>query len=178
MGRTAATTRRESLEDITVRRAGLADARLVHDLILDLAKSLGAESKVRSSAEDIARAGFGPAPVFEALIAERRGGAVGLCLFFDSFSSWNGRRGVYVQDLYVAEGARGVGLGRRLLAEAAAIVRARGGTYLRLSVDADNAAARDFYERVGLRRASTERIYQVRDREFAELAESARGTKA
>lgn len=178
MGPTAPTPRRDGLETVAVRRAGPGDARLVHDLVLKLAKSLGAENRVFSSAKDIEREGFGSTPAFEALIAECCGEAVGLCLFFDSFSSWSGRRGVYVQDLFVAEGARGLGLGRRLLAEAAAIGHARGGNYLRLSVDADNASAQDFYERVGLRRSSTERIYQMRDREFTDLAESARGTGA
>ena len=101
---------------------------------------------------------------------------VGLCLFFESFSSWDGRCGVYVQDMYVAEAARGHGLGRRLLAEAAAISRARGGSYLRLSVEADNDSAQAFYQRVGLAWSSRERIYQVRDDDFAALARDAAGT--
>ena len=174
MDRTASTPRGDSLQEVTIRRAGPADAGLVHDLILELAKSQGLENRVRSSAQDIAREGFGEMPAFEALIAERWGESVGLCLFFDSFSSWSGRRGVCVQDLYVADRARGLGLGRRLLANAAAIVQARGGSYLRLAVDAGNASAQDFYERIGLRPSSTERFYQARDREFVDLAKSAR----
>ncbi len=85
--------------------------------------------KVASRVEDIRDRGFGADPAFEALIAERDGAPVGLCLFFESFSTWDGRRGVYVQDIYVSEAARGLGLGRRLLAEAAAVSRARGGSY-------------------------------------------------
>ena len=178
MTSSASTSDLRNLADVTIRRAGPLDARLVHDLILALAGNLGATRKVTSVAEDIEREGFGAKPAFQALIAERDGEAVGLCLFFDSFSSWSGRRGVYVQDLYVAESARGLGLGRRLLAEAAAIVQARGGCYLRLSVDADNAGAQDFYESVGLHWSSTERIYQVREGEFIDLARSAKGTDA
>lgn len=176
MARAASSPDRTNPEDVSIRRAGRGDAQLIHALILDLAASLGTAGKVASCARDIEREGFGAKPAFEALIAERRGAAVGLCLFFDSFSSWSGRRGVYVQDLYVAESARGLGLGRRLLAEAAAIVRARGGNYLRLSANADNAPARAFYECVGLRRSSTERIYQIRERAFEELAGGAKGT--
>ena len=162
-------------EDVTIRRAKRADARLVHDLILALADSLGVTQKVTAVAEDFEREGFGAKPAFETLIAERDGKAVGLCLHFDSFSSWDGRRGVYVQDLFVAESARGLGLGRRLLAEAAAIVHARGGSYLRLSVDAQNTMAQRFYEQVGLYRSTTERIYQVRESAFIDLVESAEG---
>jgi len=161
--------------DVIIRRAVRADARLIHGLIVKLARSLGTTQKVTSSVADIEREGFGDRPAFEVLIAERRAKAVGFCLFFDSFSSWSGGRGVYVQDLFVSRSARGLGLGRRLLAEAAAIVRARGGSYLRLSVEAENASAQAFYERIGLHRSSTERIYQARDGEFKELADSAKG---
>lgn len=163
-------------DGIAIRRATRADAARIHGLVRDLARVLGAERRVGATVADFEREGFGTDPIFEALIAERQGEAVGLCLFFDSFSSWTGSRGLYVQDLYVADSARGLGLGRRLLAEAAAIVSRRGGCYLRLSVDADNALAQGFYERIGLRRSATERIYQVRDDEFAALAQSAKGT--
>lgn len=166
----------QRLEDVIIRRAGPADAPLIHDLIRSLAKSLGVSHKVSSVAEDIEREGFGARPAFEALLAVRCGEPVGLCLFFDSFSSWDGRRGLYVQDLFVTESARGLGLGRRLLAEAAAIVRGRGGSYLRLSVDANNTVAQGFYEQVGLHRSSTEWIYQVRDGAFDDLVASAKGS--
>ena len=96
---------------------------------------------------------------------------MGFCLFFESFSSWDGRRGVYVQDIYVSEAARGLGLGRRLLAAAAAISHARGGGYLRLSVESENHRAQAFYRRVGLAWSNRERIYQVRGDDFAALAQ-------
>ena len=74
--------------------------------------------KVASSVADIREQGFGADPAFEALIAEQDGAAVGLCLFFESFSSWDGRRGVYVQDIYISETARGLGLAAARPAEA------------------------------------------------------------
>ena len=157
-----------------IRRATEADAEAIHGLVLDLAESIGLTHKVASSAEDIRSHGFGPEAAFEALIAESNGAAVGLCLFFESFSTWDGRRGIYVQDLFVSQAARGRGLGRRLLAEAAALSAARGGSYLRLAVDSGNTAAQAFYERVGLYRAAEERIYQARGDDFAALVESRR----
>ena len=143
--------------------------------MIELAAAIGRTGKVASRVVDIRDQGFGADPAFEALIAERDGAAVGLCLFFESFSSWDGRRGVYVQDIYVAEAARGLGLGRRLLAEAAAISRARGGSYLRLSVAAENDQAQAFYQRIGLAWSRSERIYQVRGDDFAALAQDGAG---
>jgi ribosomal protein S18 acetylase RimI-like enzyme len=153
----------------TIRRASEADAGIIHALVVELAAGIGKTEKVVSSVADIRDRGFGPDPAFEALIAERAGAPVGLCLFFESFSTWDGR------DIYVAEAARGRGLGRRLLAEAAAISRARGGSYLRLSVEADNDTAQAFYRRVGLTWSTAERIYQVRGEDFAALAAGAAG---
>ncbi len=158
-----------------IRRAGEADAATIHALVVALAADHGLTGRVASSVEDIRDQGFGADPAFEALIAERDGAAVGLCLFFESFSTWAGRRGLYVQDLYVTEAARGLGLGRRLLAEAAAISRARGGSYLRLSVGVENDGAQAFYVRAGLSWSKTERIYQARDEDFAALAADAEG---
>ncbi len=153
-----------------IRRAGAADAGAIHALVVELAATLGRTDRIASSIADIRDHGFGPDPAFEALIAERDGAAVGLCLFIESFSSWDGRRGVYIQDIFVSEAARGFGLGRRLLAAAAAISRARGGSYLRLSVEAENHRAQAFYSRVGLTWSRSERIYQVRGDDFAALA--------
>ncbi len=159
----------------TIRRATEADAGAIHALVIELAAAIGMTGKVVSRIEDIRDRGFGADPAFEALLAERDGAAVGLCLFFESFSTWDGRRGVYVQDIYVSEAARGLGLGRRLLAEAAAISRARGGSYLRLSVEAGNDRAQAFYQRIGLAWSRGERIYQLRGDDFAALAEDAAG---
>ncbi len=159
----------------TIRRATEADAATIHALVVQLAAAIGRTGKVASRVEDIRDQGFGADPALEALIAERDGAAVGLCLFFESFSTWDGRRGVYVQDIYVSEAARGLGLGRRLLAEAAAISRARGGGYLRLSVEAENDTAQAFYRRIGLAWSNSERIYQVRGDDFAALAADAAG---
>ncbi|MHA1152222.1 MAG: GNAT family N-acetyltransferase [Alphaproteobacteria bacterium] len=159
----------------SIRRATEADAGDIHALVIELAAAIGMTGKVASRVEDIRDQGFGADPAFEALIAERDGVAVGLCLFFESFSTWAGRRGVYIQDLYVSEAARGLGLGRRLLADAAAISRARGGSYLRLSVESENDRAQAFYQRIGLVWSNSERIYQVRGDDFAALAADAEG---
>jgi ribosomal protein S18 acetylase RimI-like enzyme len=162
---------------LVVRRACRADAPAIHALVVELARSRNALDKVVSRVEDIERDGFGEDPAFEALVAEIDGRPVGLCLFFGSYSTWRGQRGVYVQDLVVADSARSLGVGQRLLAEVAAITLARGGGYLRLSVDDDNVRAQAFYERSGLRHSRPEMIYLADEDDFAALAGRAEGAK-
>ena len=130
-------------------------------MILALADETGVEMKVTSCPEDFARLGFCDDPCFYALLAEQNGTPVGMCLYFFSFSSWMGQRGVYVQDLYVAASQRGTGLGRRLMAETAKIAAQQGASYLRLSVDRSNVSAQHFYSGIGLNHADNEMIFKA-----------------
>lgn len=124
---------------------------------------------IEASVADIERFGFGETPRFEAMIAELAGEAVGLLLYFPEYSSWRGRPGLYVQDLFVADSARGKGVARSLLGEAARRAEAIGGCYLRLSVDAANRAAIDFYRAAGFRNAADERIMVLEGAAFAAM---------
>lgn len=161
-----------TFDGLAIRPAGAADADALWALLVDLAGSIGLAHKFHGSAEDLRRHGFAETQHFEALIAEAEGIAVGLVLYFLNYSTWRGRLGVYVQDIHVVEAYRKKGLGRRLLAAAAARGRAQGCTHLRLSVDPGNETARRFYERVGLEERSDEAIYQVSDESFHSLAEA------
>lgn len=160
---------------ITVRLATEQDAATVHALIVDLARATGLREKVTSKPEHFSRYGSGERPVFQAFIAEREGQALGLCLFFYSFSSWRGELGVYVQDLFVCDAERGSGLGRRLIGETARCARQRGATHLRLSVAKHNTAAQKFYRTIGMTESKDECIYQVAGAAFERLS-SAAGT--
>jgi len=104
---------------------------------------------VRMSEDDLRRYGFGPRPLFEVLLAEHAGRAVGFALFFHNFSTWEGRPGLYVEDLFVEEAARGFGLGRRLIAEIARIAKARDCRRIDLWVLNWNPT-REFYHRIGI----------------------------
>ncbi len=139
-------------------------------MLLELAHSTGLREKMRSRAEDLRRLGFRERPAFHALIAERDGEPVGLSLFFYNFSSWRGELGVYVQDLYVADAARGTGLGRRLIAETVTLGRKQGATHVRLSVDRDNEGAQRFYRKLGLKLSGSELIFQATGTAFELLA--------
>lgn len=160
--------------DITIRAATVEDAALLHAGIVELSRHLGAETKIRSTPADLAAHGFGERPAFEALIAEGDSSFAGMCLFFQSFSTWIGRPGVYVLDLVVMQAFRGRGIGEMLLRRTAAIARDRGWSYLRLSVDAQNESAAGFYERLGLSWSREERIMIARDAAFETLADAGR----
>lgn len=153
-----------------IRPAVPSDADAIVAMLFDLARGLGFEDKVQCTAEALRRHGFGPAPAFHGLIAERDAAAVGMCLWFTTFSTFRGQVGVYVQDLYVAPSERGTGLGRRLLAAAATAGGALGATHLRLSVEADNDGAQRFYAAQEMRWQDTERIFLADGPAFAALA--------
>ena len=158
------------MRHVHIRWADADDALTIHKLLLALADSLGERTKICCSAADIARFGFGELPIFRALIAESEGQAVGLCLLFLEFSTWRGRPGVYVQDLYIAPGLRRSGLGKQLLNRAADYGRQQACTYLRLSVVSRNKSGRRFYQRLGFLWQRQERIYQISDQAFERLA--------
>jgi ribosomal protein S18 acetylase RimI-like enzyme len=157
---------------LRIRPATIDDAESIHAAIVGIAEAVGEQHKVKSTPDDIRRFGFGQTPAFEALIAEVEGVFAGLCLFFPSFSTWQGRPGAYVQDLFVAKDFRGLGVGEKLLKQLAAVTRARGGRYIRLSVNTGNLRAQAFYQRLGLRLSDAEQIYAAYREDFDALADA------
>ena len=131
-----------------IRFATADDIAVLLGLIRELAAYEGAAHEVVATEADLRRHGFGEEPRFEALLADLDGKPAGFALFFPNFSTWLGRPGLYLEDLYVAEWARGRGVGRRLVARLAAIALERGWGRLELSV-LDWNPARGFYDRLG-----------------------------
>ena len=82
-------------------------------------------ASVKITEADIHRDGFGDARRFECLMAELNGVSVGFALFFYNYSTWEGRAGLYIEDLFVEEQARGHGLGRGLMAAVAKLAMER-----------------------------------------------------
>ncbi len=156
-----------------IRRATIDDVADVHELVVELAVATGMQHKVKSTAADFLAHGFGADPHFHALVAEKNGRIVGLCLFFYEFSSWLGTPGIYIQDLVVRSDVRSTGLGRQLVAESVRIARKQGATHLRLSVDVNNEAAIRFYQKLGMNSSSDERIFHAHGAVFQKLSEIA-----
>lgn len=157
---------------LDIRTAARTDAATIQLLLEELAASIGKPGGIKGGVGNVERFGFGPAPIFEALIASQDGVDVGLLLFFPEYSSWRGRPGLYVQDLYVIDSARGGGVARALLTEAARRCADMEGTYLRLSAAADNVAAQEFYGRMGFAAAPDERIFVLEGEALAALEDS------
>jgi ribosomal protein S18 acetylase RimI-like enzyme len=147
------------MNEISIRQATLADVTVIHGLLSDLEKTLGATSKVKRTVADLSKFGFSESPCFEALLAWQGAEAVGLVLFFREFSSWLGKPGVYVQDLYVSPGLRGSGFGSKLMQAVYDHTRNWGTGYCKLTVQRNNAAAIAFYRQLGFRAAEDDCIF-------------------
>lgn len=156
---------------ITIREAVADDVPLLHAAILAIAEHVGEAGQVTSTQADLRRFGFGEKAAFEAAIAEADGRFAGMCLFFPAFSTWLGRPGVYVQDLYVEDSFRGLGIGERLLRHVARLSAGKGGAYMRLSVDEKNHGAQAFYSRLGLAWSREDRSFIARGQAFISLSE-------
>lgn len=163
--------------DISIRDAGIDDAAAIAEMVHRIAVGTGDGDKAVSGAEDFRRHGFGEVPHYRALIAEQSGAPVGLSLWLYDFSSWRGNLGAYLQDLFVEPALRGSGLGKTLLAATCERAIADGACHLRLSVNSENQAARDFYSHLGFAWRDDECIYQIADEALAELART-RGSAA
>lgn len=105
---------------LTLRAAVAGDEALVFDFITALADYEKQRHEVKSSAADIAKHLFGERPRAYAEIAEWNGAPVGFALWFYNFSTFAGRPGIYLEDLFVAPEMRGRGIGKALLARLAA----------------------------------------------------------
>ena len=138
-----------TVSDIRIRFATADDAGLLLQLIRQLAAYERAPNAVTATEEDLRRYGFGPEPQFEALLAFLYGEPAGLALFHPRFSTWLGRPGVYLEDLFVVQAARGKGVGRRLMTRLAAIAIERGWERIDFQV-LDWNPARGFYRRLGI----------------------------
>ena len=148
LGATASAMSR-ALNDIRIRFATADDADLLLQLIGKLADYERAPNAVVATEEDLRRYGFGPERHFEALLTFIDGEAAGFALFHPRFSTWLGRPGVYLEDLFVTQAARGKGVGRRLMTRLAVIAVERGWERIDFQV-LDWNPARGFYRRLGL----------------------------
>ncbi len=120
---------------------------------------------------DLADALFGPHPAAEALVAARDGALVGYALFFHNYSSFVGRRGLYLEDLYVQPSERGSGLGTRLLRHLAALAIERRCGRFEWTVLNWNQPAIDFYEKLGATVMPDWQIVRVAGDALATLAQ-------
>ena len=151
------------MPQLRIRPAVPADIPTILDMVRELAVYENEPvSTVEASEADLMRDCFGERANCEVLIGEVDGAIQGFTLFLHNYSTWLGRAGMHVEDLYVREAARGTGLGRKLLAHVARIARQRNCKRLELSVLHWNPA-RSFYEKLGFRELEEWRPYRLSD---------------
>ena len=134
---------------MTVRLARPEDVSDIVRLVRELAEYEREPDAVHLTEEVLADRLFGPSPAVFAHVAELHGEVVGMAVWFVSFSTWTGRHGIWLEDLYVQPASRGQGLGTMLLATLAAVCAARGYSRLEWTVLDWNDRALGFYRAVG-----------------------------
>ncbi|MGK9174194.1 GNAT family N-acetyltransferase [Yokenella regensburgei] len=132
-----------------IRQARPADAQAIYDMIYELAVYEKAPEEVVTTPDEIAATLFGEGSKTEALICEIEGKIAGYAVFFTSYSTWLGRNGIYMEDLYISPDFRGKGAGKALLKHIAQCAVQRKCGRLEWSVLDWNQPAIDFYLSIG-----------------------------
>jgi len=158
---------------VTVRFATSADVGTILRFIKGLAAFEHEPDAVKATESDLLRDGFGPSPKFEVLIAEVEKEPVGFALFFPTYSTWEGRSGLHLEDIFVVEHMRGQGVGHALMVKLAVITVERDCARLELSVLHWNPA-REFYHALGLQHMEGWLPYRISGEALKALASTAR----
>lgn len=159
---------------ISIRPAAPADLPLIAQLIRDLAEYEKLASEVRFDEAVLGQKLFGARPYAEVVIGELDGAAQGFALFFHNFSTFEGRPGIYLEDLFVRPEARGSGLGKALLAHLAALAVERDCARLEWSVLDWNAPAIGFYQKLGARLMDDWTVMRLDGTELSQLGAATR----
>ncbi len=136
-------------DPIIIRPASGADVPVILQFIRELARYERLEHEVAASAAELAEALFGERRYAEVVLACSGGLPVGFALFFHNFSTFKGRPGIYLEDLYVRPEARGRGIGKRLLAHLARLAVERRCARLEWAVLDWNEPSIGFYRSLG-----------------------------
>jgi GNAT superfamily N-acetyltransferase len=153
-----------------LRSAARDDVPVIAELIRGLARFEKLEQEVVMTEELLAAGLFGERPYAEVVLAEDDGRPVGFALFFHNFSTFLGRPGIYLEDLFVLPEQRGHGIGRMLLAHLASLAVERGCGRMEWAVLDWNRDAIKFYERLGARPNSDWTVYRLTGEALAGLA--------
>ncbi|GAB7213935.1 N-acetyltransferase family protein [Dickeya oryzae] len=132
-----------------IRWAVQQDSATILSFIRELAEYEKALHEVKTNQQEIEQTLFGEGASTEALICEWNGEPIGFAVFFSSYSTWLGRNGIYLEDLYVSPHYRGYGAGKALLKYIARLAVERGCGRLEWSVLDWNQPAIDFYDSLG-----------------------------
>jgi len=159
---------------LNIRPATANDAALLKALITELAEFERLSHEVVITEADLRRDGFASQPKFRALIAEWDSVPAGYALFYSTYSTFNGRAGLFLEDLFVRTQFRGKGIGKTLLAHVARIANDEHCYGVRWEVLDWNQPAIDFYQSLGAQFRDPWRSVSLTGDPLQQLAESAR----
>jgi GNAT superfamily N-acetyltransferase len=155
-----------------IRRATAGDAAQILAFIRALAEFERATDAVTATEEGLIRDGFGPRPFYDCLIAEYEGQPAGFTFYFFNYSTWVGRPGIYVEDLFVYPKFRRRGIGKALLEAVASIALENGCQRMQWEVLDWNTPAIDFYRAIGAEFLDEWRNVRISGEALMRLAES------
>ncbi|MBV6689240.1 MULTISPECIES: GNAT family N-acetyltransferase [Xanthomonas] len=156
-----------------IRSATPEDVPLLHELITALAVYEREPDAVKAGLEELRASLFGDGATAHALICEQDGQALGFAVYFFNYSTWLGRNGLYLEDLFVRPEARGKGAGLALLRHLAQLAVQRGCGRFEWSVLDWNQPAIDFYKAVGARPMDGWTVYRLDGERLAAFAAGA-----
>ena len=160
----------EAPEGVLLRAAEARDVAAIVGLIRELADFEKLTHLVKVTPQILHPQLFGERPAAEAVVAERAGQVIGFALFFTNFSTFLGKPGLYLEDLYVKQSCRGKGYGKQMLVALAQLAVDRDCGRFEWSVPDWNAAAISFYESMGASLMPDWRICRVTGEALANLS--------
>ena len=161
----------------TLRAATPADVPQILAFINALAAYEREPDAVTATEADLLRDGFGANPFYSCLMADHNGQPAGFAVYFFNYSTWKGRPGLYLEDIFVHPEFRGRGIGKALLARVAARAAEQGCVRLQWDVLEWNQTAIDFYQGLGAQFLDEWRIMRVNDGGIRSLANLAAETE-
>jgi GNAT superfamily N-acetyltransferase len=160
-------------DNFQIRPARVEDVPIILELIRDLATYERAPHEVTATEEQLVDVLFGERPAAEVLLGFEGDLPVGFAVFFHNFSTWLGRPGLYLEDLFIKPEKRGKGYGRALLVELAKIARDRGCGRMEWAVLNWNEPAIKFYRALGAKPMDEWTVFRLTREGIARLAHAA-----
>ena len=154
-----------------IRSATPQDVPHIHRLMRELAEYERSLAEVTATEDDLRRALFADQPAIFAHVAEHEGSVAGFALWFLNYSTWLGRHGIYLEDLYVTPAVRGTGLGRALLAELLTLASAHGFHSVIARVAGHNETSIALHRAAGFELVGVEREVGRKHRQWLDVVE-------
>ena len=162
--------KKKFIEDsLVIRSFRQSDIPTIFSLIERLAIDQGKTHEFTTDPDDFRNIFNNPSLSINVIIAEYDKAAIGLCLYFFSFSTWRGETGIYIQDLFVESRYRKNKIGKKLIDRAIIEGSNKGAKYLRLTVNSQNKTAQSFYSSIGLNPVPNDIIYAAYGLAFKQL---------